>query len=146
MLDRAIGILFALSTAGLFAAAGVHKLRDFPGFAAALDAYELLPPAIGRVAARCIPIAELLIAVALIPARLRPAGAVAGCLLLLIYALAVSVNLLRGRRDIDCGCGGPGNRRHIAPWMVWRNVALAAAAAIAALPWRDRPLVATDRN
>jgi hypothetical protein len=63
---------------------------------------------------------------------------------LLAYAVAIAVNLSRGRRDLACGCGGPDDRRPIAPWMVGRNVLLACLLAAVMLPWSERPLTLTD--
>ena len=42
-----------------------------------------------------------------------PHAAAAAALLLALYAGAIGVNLARGRRDIDCGCGGPASRQPI---------------------------------
>jgi methylamine dehydrogenase accessory protein MauD len=64
--------------------------------------------------------------------------------LLIAYAAALGVNLIRGRRELDCGCGMSGNRRPIAAWMVWRNLFVALALGIAVLPWAARPLDAAD--
>ena len=44
--------------------------------------------------------------------------------LLLVYTLAIGINLLRGRRDIDCGCGGPARRQTLSGWLVARNLVL----------------------
>jgi hypothetical protein len=64
--------------------------------------------------------------------------------LLLTYAAAIAVNLERGRRDLACGCGGPDERRPIAPWMVWRNILIAVGLAATFVPWSARPLNLTD--
>ena len=59
--------------------------------------------------------------------------------LLLTYAIAIAINLARGRRDLDCGCAGPNERRPIAAWMVWRNVGIAILLAAVLLPWSAAP-------
>jgi hypothetical protein len=56
----------------------------------------------------------------------------------------MAVNLLRGRRELSCGCGGPNERRPIGAWMVWRNLLLAGALALVILPWTLRPLQPVD--
>jgi len=63
---------------------------------------------------------------------------------LIVYAFGMAINLARGRRDLDCGCGTARDRRSIAAWMVWRNLFLAAALGIAAFPWSPRPLDLSD--
>jgi hypothetical protein len=144
MLDPAIGTLLVLCCATLFGGAAINKLRDTARFVAAFESYELLPTAIRPLAARLLPFGELVIAAALLYARTRAAAAIAAASLLLVYALAIAVNLRRGRRNLDCGCGGPTDRRLIAAWMVWRNVALAGVLTLQALPWRARPLLPAD--
>jgi hypothetical protein len=58
--------------------------------------------------------------------------------LILLYAAAMAVNLLRGRRQIDCGCGG---EVHPLSWMlVLRNGVLAAAGLAVAGPTIEREL------
>jgi hypothetical protein len=67
-------------------------------------------------------------------------GIVAAAMLLVVYAVAIGVNLLRGRRDIDCGCAGPASRRPIAWSLVARNVVLAAIGLAGLMPLHARPL------
>ena len=64
--------------------------------------------------------------------------------LLAAYAAALAINLGRGRRDLNCGCGGPNDRRPIATWMVWRNLALAACLAAMLMPPAPRPMQLAD--
>jgi hypothetical protein len=59
-------------------------------------------------------------------------------------AVAIGVNLARGRTSIDCGCLGVGRRAPISRWMVGRNVVLAAVVLLAALPRGARELAALD--
>jgi hypothetical protein len=47
--------------------------------------------------------------------------------LLLIFAAAMAVNIRRGRRHIDCGCGHAGLRQQLGWSMVVRNLLMAAA-------------------
>jgi hypothetical protein len=142
MLDPAIGALLAGCCALLFASAALHKLLDLPRFAAVVDAYALMPGS-GRLA-RLLPLGELAVAGGMLSGITRPWAGPGGAVLLGLYALAIGVNLHRGRTDLACGCGGPNERRPIARWMVWRNLALALAMAGAALPWSHRPMLATD--
>lgn len=143
MLDPVVGLLLVTTIALLFGSAAVHKLRDVRRFDEIFAAYELAPGA-GRLA-RLIPALELLVALGLLSEVTRPYAAAVGVALLLTYAAAIGVNLRRGRRDLSCGCGGPNDRRPIAPWMVGRNALIALALACAVLlPWSERPLGFTD--
>jgi hypothetical protein len=144
MLDPAIGYLIVAGIALLFASAAVHKLRDLARFAAVFAAYHVLPDAPARRVAWLIPCLELGIALALCWESSRRAALASAFTVLIAYAAALGVNLLRGRRDLDCGCGAARGRRVIADWMVWRNLLLASALGIAALPWSLRPVGMTD--
>jgi hypothetical protein len=142
MIDPAIATLIAGTFALLFASAALHKVRDLPVFAELLRAYRVLPPALALPWAP--PLLEGLIAAALLLPASRRAAALGGALLLVLYALALALNLHRGRRDLSCGCGGFAERRPIAPWMVARNVLLAGVLAALALPPGMRVLEPVD--
>ena len=143
-IDPAVAYLLIASTALLFLVAAVHKLRDLQRFREVFAAYRLLPLAGGRRLAPAVPALELAVAVGLLFENLRMMALWTGVAPLLAYATGIEVNLLRGRRDLDCGCGGPDQRRPIAAWMVWRNIGIAIFLAAASLPWSDRHLVLTD--
>jgi uncharacterized membrane protein YphA (DoxX/SURF4 family) len=108
----------------LFAAAALAKLRRRREFYAAVLAYQLLPPRRAMNMAVILPWAEAAIALGLVAGFDLASWAAAG--LLLMYALAMAVNLARGRRNIDCGCGDA--PRELSIWLVVRNIILAAAA------------------
>jgi hypothetical protein len=142
MIDPAIGTLLAGAFALLFASAALHKARAPAHFAEVLRAYRVLPASLH--VSWLVPVLELAAAAALLLPGARTAGALGGAALLLLYALAMAVNLKRGRRDLACGCGGAHERRPIAVWMVWRNLALACVLGALCLPWVIRPLQAVD--
>jgi Methylamine utilisation protein MauE len=144
-LDPAIAALILACTALLFGAAAVHKLRDLRLFDEIFAGYGLLSFAARLRLSRAVPALEALTAVGLLFAASRFAAACVGIVLLAIYAGAIGINLLRGRRDLACGCGGPADLRPIAAWMVWRNLGVAALLATTLmLPWSSRPLELTD--
>ena len=142
MLDPAVGALLAGCYALLFASAALHKLLDLPRFAAVLDAYALLPGS-ARLA-WIVPLSEAAVAAGMLWGVTRPWAGLLGAVLLALYAAAIAINLRRGRTDLACGCGGANERRPIAPWMVWRNLALGLLMGAAALKWGQRPMVAVD--
>ncbi|MGD8417373.1 MAG: MauE/DoxX family redox-associated membrane protein [Pseudomonadales bacterium] len=108
--------------AGLFTTAAFIKLRDFPAFTGFVAGYRLLPPSLVRPAGMLLVSLEVLAVVAVLLGEglsaLVPAG------LLFTYGFAMSINLLRGRRDIDCGCGG--TPMPIGWTLVLRNLVLGA--------------------
>jgi hypothetical protein len=126
-------LLFVLETAAgltgalVFARAAAFKLRDVEAFADALAGYRILPIGLVGAAARILPVIEATCALALVAPWTRTAGGLAAAGLLVGFALAMAVNLLRGRREIDCGCGDPARRQPLAWSLVGRNLGLAAA-------------------
>ena len=114
MLDPVFGIVPAAAMALLLLAAAWHKWRARAEFSAVLAAYRLLPRRMLPLAAWLTPTLETAIAAGLLARATRPAAALLGCALLLAYAGAIAVNLRRGRRDLDCGCSGPYDRRPVA--------------------------------
>jgi Methylamine utilisation protein MauE len=144
MIDPALGSLIVIGAALLFAVASAHKLKNLALFAETFAAYRLLPQGLARRSAWLVPSAELALTAALLSSASRRWAILGSICLLAVYASALSLNLARGRRDLDCGCTAMGSRRRIAAWMVWRNVALALALGAAALPWTSRPLGAAD--
>jgi uncharacterized membrane protein YphA (DoxX/SURF4 family) len=144
LIDPAPGLLAAAAFALLFATAAWHKWRGLPQFTAMLGAYELLPRALLPLAAPAIALLESILAGGLLLPVARAPAAMVAAALLIAYAGGIAVNLHRGRRDLDCGCTGPLERRPIAAWMVWRNVLLALGLGTLAMPWDARPLQAVD--
>jgi hypothetical protein len=142
--DPAVASLILLCIALLFMSAAIHKVRDLRRFEEIFTAYGLVPLLARWGLARAVPILEALVAVGLLIAPARPAAVGVGIVLLLAYAVAIAINLSRGRRDLACGCGGPDERRPIAPWMVWRNLLLAVLLGGVLLPWSARSLALTD--
>jgi hypothetical protein len=130
------------SLALLFAFAALHKLRDLRRFAALLRAYRLLPAAAARPAAIGLALCELATGVALCMPAWGRGGALAASGLVALYTAAIATNLLRGRRSIDCGCGlAP---RALGGGLLVRNLLLAGAALLAALPATSRAQVWVD--
>lgn len=147
----------ALAFAALFAAAGALKLRAFREWPQVLENYRLLPARLVRPVAVALPIAELSVALgllaapepavlpaAVLPAAVLPAAVLAAAALLVLFALAIWVNLRRGRILIDCGCLGGRLRQPLAAWMVGRNLVLAGAALLLLVPSSGRALTLLD--
>jgi uncharacterized membrane protein YphA (DoxX/SURF4 family) len=139
-IDPAVAGLLMASASLLFLVAAVHKLRDLRRFREVFGGYRLLPGWVAPVVAGF----ELAVAAGLLFDNLRAPALWSAVVLLIAYALAIAINLARGRRDLDCGCAGPNDRRPISAWMVWRNIGIAILLSTALLPWSERSLVVTD--
>jgi hypothetical protein len=144
VIDPVVGLLIVGGLMVLFLSASWHKWRALAEFEAVLVNYRLVPRPVAHVLRIAVPALELLLALALAYGPTRPAAAVAGGALLLVYAAAIAINLRRGRRDLDCGCAAWNERRPIAPWMIVRNIVLAGILAASLAPWTTRPLSAVD--
>lgn len=138
-IDPTLALAARLLLAGLFAASAAHKLRDLSAFAASVRTYELLPDALVTPVAGTLSIVEVLVCGALLLPGARVLSSVGAVALLGVYTIAVVVNLVRGRRDIDCGCFGPAHRQSLSEWLVVRNVLLIVVAGLAGQPVADRP-------
>ena len=128
----------------LFAAAALHKVSEPRRFEAAVEAYELVPSRWVRALARLLPVAELGIAAGLLIPGIRRPAVVAACLLFLVYTVALSVSLARGRRHIDCGCFGGRARVPLSGALVARNAVLIAVSSALLVPIGARALVWVD--
>ncbi|MCL4809152.1 MAG: DoxX family membrane protein [Thermoanaerobaculia bacterium] len=86
-----------------FIVAALPKIADPPSFAHMIYNYRLVPGPLVNLVALALPWAELLMGMALICGIWRRTAALLVGVLLLVFIVAISVNLLRGNA-IDCGC------------------------------------------
>jgi Methylamine utilisation protein MauE len=144
-MDPTLGLVLMLSLSALLIGAGIHKLRNIAWFDELFLQYRLLPSRTRQLKLqRVLPYLEIAVGASLLVADLRPYAAMAAAVLLLTYASAIAINLRRGRRDLECGCGAYDHARPIAQWMVWRNVGIAMLASVGVVSWSDRPLQLID--
>jgi len=125
----------ALSVTGLAASigvglilfgAGLTKLRHRALLPGVIANYRLLPAAVVTPAAIALPLAEIAVG-GLLLIGVRPLPVLLGAGLLGLFALAMAINLLRGRSHISCGCGRPELSQSLGWPLVARNLLLAAA-------------------
>ncbi|MEM7277685.1 MAG: MauE/DoxX family redox-associated membrane protein [Pseudomonadota bacterium] len=141
-IDLVIRYSIQLCLALVFAWGLGHKLRQPRLFFAQLDAYKLLPSALAPATGVLLIVAEALsVLVLLTNTSTLLALPIA---LLSLYTGAISFNLARGLRDIDCGCGGDNDSQSLNAWLVVRNLILIAMAGLLLLPANFRDLLWTD--
>jgi hypothetical protein len=146
-LDPALELVLRGALALLLVAGAIGKARDRASFRAAVEGYELLPARAAGVAALVFTALEAALGSALLlPAAfgLRDAAAAGAALLFALYAAAIAVNLARGRREIDCGCGGAAAHLPLSGWLVARNGVLVALALACRAEVSPRALGAVD--
>lgn len=123
------------------------KLRDLALFRASIEGYRLLPESMVAPAAIALALSELACGLAVLVAPESAGAALATTALLAVVTGAVAINLMRGRRDVDCGCAGlsgAGGGQHISWALVARNAVLLAALWLAHGGAATRDLVWVD--
>lgn len=120
-----------------------QKLRDPLVFGAAVENYRLLSASWVPALALCLPVMEAAAGAMLLLPKTATMGGGAALLVLSLATGAVVVNLLRGRRDIDCGCGGL-SHQPLSWGLVSRNLALMAAVLVVMHGDIERGLVWLD--
>lgn len=130
-----------LLLAALVGLALLAKLRGYRHFREAVARYDIVPAGLAGFASGFVVAWE---AVAIMGLLLWPrVGAVAAAAVFALYAVAVTVNLARGRTHIDCGCEW-GIRESVAsaarltPWLPLRSAILVLAALAVCAPVSDR--------
>jgi uncharacterized membrane protein YphA (DoxX/SURF4 family) len=91
--------------AALFVVAGLAKIADPPGFAHEIHNYRIVPAIAVNAMALVLPWLEVVTGVALFLGIFRRTAARIFGILLVVFIVALSVNLARGR-PVDCGCFG----------------------------------------
>lgn len=142
-MEASLGLLIRLVFGTMFLAAGSSKLSDLGEFADAVKHYRLIPGATAGLVAKLVAIVEVSLGIVLLVGIAIPAASLAGSALLIVFAVAMAINLFRGR-SIDCGCkrgSEPIQIKHIL-----RNsagvAALAFLARVPTHPWAVDALIA----
>ena len=144
MIDPIISTSAALALSVIFASAASHKLRKPRWFRRQVEEYRLAPTFLTPAIAIGLPAAELLIAIGLLWPTNRQTAASVALVLIAAYALAIGINLLRGRHDMDCGCSGPALRQPLHPMLLLRNFFLGVLALSALFPVLNRSVSLHD--
>lgn len=108
----------------VFLRAALHKATALGVFEGVVADYRLAPSALSGPIAKGLLALEAICVLLLFWPGSSQAGAFLAATLLMIYAAAMAVNLVRGRSFIDCGCGGPSESLSWA--LVARNLMLTA--------------------
>jgi uncharacterized membrane protein YphA (DoxX/SURF4 family) len=115
-----------------FLVSGLSKLRDTGSLEAGVRSYAVLPVAIVPRFARTLPAFELALALVLLTGLAARVSALVSLVMVLAFAYAVMVNILRGR-SIPCHCFGTSRFDRIGAATVLRLAMLAGASVVVAL-------------
>ncbi len=111
----------------IFLSTGVSKLAHPRRFQRGIQDYQVLPAVVESKLALSwllvlgIPSMELVVALSLLSGFLLVPASVLGLGLLVVFSTAIASNLLRGRSDLSCHCGGSVGEHRISWWLVGRN-------------------------
>lgn len=109
--------------AGVMLAGAVGKTAYFGEFREILTAYGLIPRYLVRPTSLFLLGAEFAAAAGVLVNRTTTVAALLAIGLLIVYSVAIALNLFRGRTSLPCGCGGKGSEP-ISLSLVIRNGAL----------------------
>ena len=144
MLDPLILKAISIGLGLMFVVAAWHKLAEGPRFRVTLLEYQVLPESMVAPASRVIPIVEILLGGSwLLGFYFQGLTAIGSAGLLGAYAIAIAVNIRRGRVHFDCGCGFGGkseNEQYLSGGLVLRNSVLIVAALVTLFPATTRDL------
>lgn len=106
---------------------GISKLARPSNFQRGIRDYQIFSSAqesklaISTILAYCFPVAEILSGLGLITGLLLNPAILLGIVLLIVFSAAITINLVRGRTDLSCHCGGAVGDHRISWWLVGRN-------------------------
>lgn len=112
----------------LLASAAIPKLRHGEEFFGVVRNFRLMPEWLARPFAVALPWLELGLAAGLMFPVTAPFAAGAAGGLLVLFGLAIAINVVRGRTAIDCGCFRNGMKQKLSWLLVGRNAGLALMA------------------
>lgn len=134
------GVVLAVRIAGgaMLMVAGAGKLADRAGARVALSELRVPAPLVPALVV-LVPIVELAIGAALLPAATAAVAATAAAVLFAMFAAAMAAALRRGESP-DCHCFGVLHSSRVAPPAVARTALFAAAAVLVAwAEWTGTP-------
>jgi uncharacterized membrane protein YphA (DoxX/SURF4 family) len=108
--------------------ASVPKLTASNEFIQVVQGYQLVPDKFAVAVGRILPVMELAAGLGLVSGIFMPWSSLLAILLFILFGFAISLNLLRGRRYIPCGCFGMSREGRLSWGSVLRNVILSALA------------------
>jgi len=124
IIDPAIVLASRVLGTLVFGAAVLGKLRHRDEFVGVVANYRLVPEPLATAVAWLIIVFEIAIVLSFATGLWLTAAAALAVLLLCVFAVAMAINLVRGRTEIDCGCFQSALRQRLSIALVVRNLLL----------------------
>jgi uncharacterized membrane protein YphA (DoxX/SURF4 family) len=123
---------------------GLVKVTNIRQFIQTVAQYDLLPRLLVKPVSHLIAYLEVTLGALLLAGVVVPSACRVSSLLFACFAVAISVNLARGRTHISCGCFGSSSVP-ISWGLASRNLLFALAAFLTALFFSHSPELRVDR-
>ena len=117
-----IELLIRTCLGTLFLTSSFSKMRKMYVHVSIVQDYGLLPQQLVPIFARTEVTIEFIISLCLLFGLFQTFTLFVVLALLIIYTTAITVNLIRGRKEISCGCGGLIGSHQLSWWLVLRNI------------------------
>jgi len=144
VLDPIYSLIVVILVAFVFAHAATHKVMEYTRHVAIVADYQVMPAQFVPLLAPLVIVLEFAAAILVLLPATRSMGLILAAGLLLAYVFSISLNLLRGRTSIDCGCGWGSQEHPISGLMLIRNLLFIAVILTALLPLANRSLHLAD--
>jgi uncharacterized membrane protein YphA (DoxX/SURF4 family) len=106
------------------------KIRDLANHEQSIKNYQIIPDRYAKTAAKFDAIAEMMIGVLLLVGFFYKVSLVFFTGLIVLYTLAILINLRRGRTTLSCGCGGIVGEKPISWKLIFRNLSIIIVAVL----------------
>ena len=123
----AVRLFLRLFVGVILLSVSMSKLAHLRHFQRAIEDYQIVPSMLASkndlsmVLALGIPLAELLAGLGLLSGFWLVPAIVLAIALFVVFCIAMTINLVRGRHDLSCHCGGALGNHLISWWLVGRN-------------------------
>lgn len=122
--------MMKIGLATLFISTGIDKIKKFSIHQLIIKEYRIIPENQIRLFTIIEIFAEIFISICLFIGLFHTFTLICAALLFLVYSVAILVNLLRGRKEISCGCGGVLGNHKLSWMLVVRNLCIGAVSVI----------------
>jgi uncharacterized membrane protein YphA (DoxX/SURF4 family) len=114
-------LLIRLLMASIFLSTAISKIKHFDDSILTIQDYKIIPNSFSKPFSVANILLEIVIGSLLLLGIIQKFTSVIGAILVLIYTIAITINLFKGRNDFSCGCGGVLESNTISWWLVIRN-------------------------
>ncbi|MFN3365555.1 MauE/DoxX family redox-associated membrane protein [Exiguobacterium sp. s142] len=110
----------------MFLSSSFEKMVNFKQHVTTVQAYQVVPVHRAHIFALIDISIELVVGLSFLVFIALPYSLILGTMLLMVYSGVIVLNLLKGRLDLDCGCGGIVGETKISYKLVIRNLSFGA--------------------